>query len=386
MTKRKLKGKHSPDLFFNPNATAWEKGGEESLFLGESQGLHDGIHLTFPAGREAFQRQVENRWVFDEFNHEDSRLQFLECPPSISSPTQIGLAYQWESDTRAARAMTAVYAPFVTNSQLWEGISEIANMELMHALTYSEINRTCITIPRDVFALAMKSKHILQRSATVAKVFSRTAELGAMLTLERRGHKIHVDKWEAYKSVLLSVFAFYFFERVQFMSSFAATFAVVNDGWFQSIGTAVQKIMQDEYYIHAEFGLNIIKFELATDKGKAAFKELKPVIVQMLKEIIQSELSFNAYLLAEDRRLPGVTLGALNQYTLLNAQAAAQAVGVFDAMGLDVIKYNPLPFMDDWLKMDSFQRARQEMDDNAYLIGVVHDDLTESSQLIHYPF
>ena len=44
-----------------------------------------------------------------------------------------------------------------------------------------------------------------------------------------------------------------FLERLQFMASFAVTFTICSTGLFQSIGTAVQKICQDELEIHAEF-------------------------------------------------------------------------------------------------------------------------------------
>lgn len=384
----KLKNSPQFDAFFNPHAIKWGQGGETSLFLGERPALHDGIHISFKAGREAFHRQVENRWVADEFNHEDSRLQFLRCPDKISLPTLINLGYQWESDSRANRAMFGIYGPVVSNSQMWEGVCEIANMELMHSLTYAEIVRTCIPRPEDVFNLVMKSEKILSRSKVVAKVFSKASELVHLLELERTGKYpwVKVDRGELYDTLLLTVFAFYFFERVQFMSSFAATFAVVDAGWFQSIGTAVQKIMQDEYYIHAEFGLSIIKFEMATARGKDSFSRQKPLIAQMLAEIEEGERSFNAYLLSEGRTLPGTPLKALDEYTRLNAYVAADETGILPLLGWSAVKHHPLPYMNDWLKVDSFQRARQEMDDNSYLTNVIDNDVGENTILLPFNF
>ncbi len=198
--------------------------------------------------------------------------------------------------------------------------------------------------------------------------------MGARLTLERAGVGPEVDKCEAYKAAYMLCVAFYLFERIQFMSSFAATFAVVDKGWFQSIGTAVQKIMQDEYYIHAEFGLQMLKHENLHGWGKKAAQELRPYIIQVYKEVLASEKSFAPFLLGEGRSLPGFNIGSMHTYADYVSQVPAQELGILDSVDQTWVSRNPFPFMEEWLKVDGFQRARQEMDDNAYLIGIMRDD------------
>ena len=49
------------------------------------------------------------------------------------------------------------------------------------------------------------------------------------------------------------------------MASFAATFAVVEQGYFQSIGKMVQKIMLDEIFCHYKTDAVALNIELATE-------------------------------------------------------------------------------------------------------------------------
>ena len=106
---------------FNTQNTEW-KDGRYSLFLGQKPALHDTINMNYPSLDKITRKQISNRWMFDEFNHDQSRMDLLNCPRSIYQIMLMNLAFQWEADSLASRAIAPAFAPFVTNSELWEAL------------------------------------------------------------------------------------------------------------------------------------------------------------------------------------------------------------------------------------------------------------------------
>jgi len=358
---------------FNCNNTEWVSG-EGTLFLGQQPGLHDTINTRFPEISKLALRQVSQRWVFDEFNHEQSRLDLLNCPESVYKVMLMNLAYQWHADSVASRAIAPLFAPFVTNSELWEALLENTNMEITHAKTYSEIVRQCVADPSEVFKMVMENEKTIARSSTVNKVFDGLAVIGALRTLKENGvNQFAVGEQTQYNTAFMAVVALYCLERIQFMASFAATFAIVEQGYFQSIGKAVQKIMLDEIAVHAALDAEVLKVELSTERGLIARKECGKLIHMMLQEVVDQELQWSEYLFSEGRAIVGLNPALLKDWVRYNAQP------VFDALGYDLdwdrITVNPLPWMLSWINIDKTQNANQEADGNNYALNVVKNDI-----------
>lgn len=354
---------------FNPDNTEW-KTGKGSLFLGEKPALHDSINVRFPSIQALYKRQVSQRWVEDEFNHEQSRLDLLNCPQSVYKVMLMNLAYQWEADSVASRAIAPLFAPFVTNSELWAALLENTNMEVIHALTYSEIVRQCVPDPQEVFKMVMENERTLERSKIVANIFDKVAEYGAEYTAWREAPDDGL-----YASVVAAVIALYALERIQFMSSFAATFAIVEQGYFQSIGKAVQKIMLDELLCHAALDREILRIEKKTERGQRMFNapESLEALKYMLDEVVKQEENWGPYLFSEGRDIVGLNSNLLTDWVRYNAQEVYDEVGVkFDWNRITV---NPLPWMDNWIDIDKTQNAMQEADGNNYALNVVKDDV-----------
>lgn len=352
---------------FNNKNTEWQTG-NYNLFMGQQPALHDSINVRFPRIRELYKKQVSQRWVEDEFNHEQSRLDLLSCPKSVYQIMLMNLAYQWEADSVASRAIAPAFAPFVTNSELWAALVENTNMEVIHALTYSEIVRQCVPDPNEVFRMVMGNEQTQVRASVVNRAFDKLALAGAQYTLGLRK-----NEQSTYNTVFTAMCALYFLERIQFMASFAATFAIVEQGYFQSIGKAVQKIMLDEYLCHAALDVEVLRIELKTDKGQAALRECRSEINQMLNEVVLREIQWTPHLFGEGRAIVGLNEMLLSNWVLENAQP------VYVELGLDnpfqQVKGNTLPWMSNWIDIDKFQNAMQEADGNNYALNVVKDDL-----------
>ena len=224
---------------FNNDNTTW-KSGKYPLFLGEAPALYDSINVTHPKMFELYKAQKATDWDEAEIDLSQSKIGMLTCPPELRDVMVKNLALQWEFDSVASRSIAPLFAPFITNSEFWAAILKNSEIEVLHALTYSEIVRQCIPDPNTIFEEIHHNEHIMGRMEPVAKAFNDLRIAGAKYILGL------ITDEEAYPIVIKALIALFCLERGQFVVSFSATFAVVDAyGDFQGIGTLVQKIMMD---------------------------------------------------------------------------------------------------------------------------------------------
>ena len=354
---------------FNVNNTGW-KTKKYPLFMGEEMSLYDSVNQNYPSLFAIYKQQVSQRWTENEFNHDQSRLDLLSCPKSIYDVMLLNLSFQWVLDSVASRAIAPLFAPFVTNSECWAAMMENSNMEAIHALSYSEIVRQCVSNPDEVFKLSVENDKTIQRAVKVVQVFDDLEKAGAEYRLG-----IRKNDQDTYNIVFKGMVALYILERLQFMSSFAATFAVVEQGYFQSIGKKVQKIMLDEIFCHYAFDAEVIRIEMQTERGKIAMQQCKEEILEMIAEVVKQEESWSNYLFDEGRSIVGLNETLLNEWVHYNAQEVYYGLGLQNPN--KHIEQNPLKWMDNWIEIDKFQNAMQELDGNNYALNVVTDDLAE---------
>jgi ribonucleoside-diphosphate reductase beta chain len=350
---------------FNQNNTEW-KDGRYSLFLGEAPALYDSINVTYPTLFKLYKEQKASDWSEDEIDLEQSRIDMLTCPPEVREIMVENLALQWEADSIAARSIAPLFAPFVTNSEYWAALLKVSEIEVLHALTYSEIVRVCMANPNEIFERIMKNDAIIGRMEVVSKAFDDLSHAGAKYKLGL------IDDNRAYEIVMRAVVALYCLERLQFMVSFAATFGVVEAGYFQGIGKLVQKIMQDERYIHAEVGKYAIKAELATERGKEWFSKNEMAVRTILEEVRHSEYQWNDHLHSNGRKVAGFSHIQCVDWIDYNAQ------DVYEVFGFEPprkIAKNPLKYMENWLDLNKTQNANQEGDQANYRLNIIVDDL-----------
>lgn len=355
---------------FNVNNSGW-KTKKYPLFMGDEMSLYDSINVNYKELFDVYKQQVSQRWTENEFNHEQSRLDMLSCPKGVYDVMLLNLSFQWVLDSVASRAIAPLFAPFVTNSELWAALMENSNMEVIHALSYSEIVRQCVANPDDVFKLSVQNEKTIQRAVKVVSVFDDLQKAGAEYILG-----IRKNDQDTYNIVFKGLVALYILERLQFMASFAATFAVVEQGYFQSIGKMVQKIMLDEIFCHYTTDAIALKIEMATERGKTAMQQCKGEILEMIAEVRNQERSWSDYLFSEGRSIVGLNPLLLNEWVDYNAQAVYDGLGLSEDIQFDRIKQNPLKWMDNWIEIDKFQNAMQEADGNNYALNVVKDDVT----------
>jgi len=173
-----------------------------------------------------------------------------------------------------------------------------------------------------------------------------------------------------YNAVFMTIVGLFCMERIQFLASFAVTFAICDTGLFQPIGKAIQKIAQDELEIHAELDRAVLLNELSTERGQTAFAQCHDAIQALIEEVIDSELRWIDYLFSDGRELVGMNADRLSAWTLYCAK------DVYQTLGLASRKHalpasNPLKFMEKWLNISKTQASPQEQDIAAYKVGVM---------------
>lgn len=335
-----------------------------SLFLGEQPGLLDSINRNHPRIWELYKKLKKLDWDENEFNYSECQVEFETGKQEDIDKMISSLAWQWESDSIAAHCIIPLFAPFVSSSELWAAYVQVGQNEIVHGLTYSEIVRNGFRDPDAAMQRVLDSIEPLKRLSTIAKVFAEAARVGAHITLGM------VDRHGDYArdTVMRLVFALFALERIQFMASFAITFAFGEVGRFAPITKAVQKICNEEFSVHVEIGRYVIKNELSTQVGRESFARIKSDVAAMFFEVTNSELSWTKdHLFADGKELPGCTSELVCKYVLYNANDCYETAGIDNPF--PIVKKLPLHYMAGWIDVDKNQISAQEEKGGNYLLG-----------------
>lgn len=356
---------------FNKNNQNW-RSGNYPLFLGEPLGLLDTVNTPYPRLYELYKLQKSIDWDENEVNLEQSRQDMQVCPKETRDLMLNNLAFQAELDGVAARGMAPLLAPFITNTELWLGVSKISEVENLHAISYTTIIRNTVKNKEEFFELAVKNEELFDRATTVMAVLDELQIAGAKYTLDPN----FMPKREIMKMIFKAYVAIYCLERLQFMSSFAATFAIGEQGLMVGIAKIVAKIAQDEQ-LHAAFDEEVIKILLKDPEWHSVYLEIKDTLQKIVDEVVEQELSWNKYLFSNGRKIVGLNERLLGEQVKYNSQTVYSFLGLNNPY--EIIKEEPLTWMKGWLDISKFQFAAQEGDLIDYTMNVVSDDVDEDS-------
>lgn len=366
-----------PIKIFNNQKTDYDS---NEIILGQDPGLFDTINNHHPILFGLYKRLKMMDWDENEFPYGDCLHEFETASRSDYDMMVKTLAWQWEADATASRSILNILAPVLTDSRVFAGYARITENECLHALTYSEIVRNSFKDPQVILDEILKVQEAQERLVTVAKVMGEAHDASHAYACGT----IANDQ-ELYNKIFKFFMALYYLERVQFMASFAVTFAFGKMGRFQPIVMGVQKIAIDEFEIHAQFGQEVIKALLKTERGRLAYEQTKDEGTKLFWEVLMSEVNWLIYLFSEGRELPGVTLKKMIQWVLFNGNAAgtftghkgllteAQLEEFKNATGFDLEwpDKNPLPYMVEYLDIGANQTAVQEGDNNQYMVNAL---------------
>lgn len=356
----------SADIF-NTEKNDYEK---PAIIFGEKAGLFDTINKSYPDLWKYYKTLKSLDWDEVEFDYSICNLQFKTCSPAIYSKMIKNLTWQWEGDSIAARAITSILGPVCTSSEAWAGWSRIGDNENLHAATYSEIIRGSFDNPDEIIKEILAIQESMERVGTISKVFER-----AHITSHQYALGQIPNDQAAFNSIFMFLVALFCMERIQFMASFSVTFAIVDaTGLFQPIGKAVQKIAQDEFEIHVQYGMAVLRHLAKTERGQIALKEKRNEILELLNEVREGEIKWLLFAMEDSEGTGSVTLEMFIQWINFLTALAYDFFGMKDQINFEVPESNPLPFIENWLDISKMQSAPQEEDNNQYKVGVVIRD------------
>ncbi len=353
---------------FNFENTEW-RDGATNLILGQPPAFLDSINRKHPKLFSLYKYQKQDDWQEDDVNLKQAVLDFRSCPVDVSGAMLDNLLYQWELDSVAANSMTFLLAPFITDSDFKLSVTKNGEVELLHALTYSEIIRVAVDNPLSVMAKAFEWDGIQARSKTILRLLDELKVAGMRYVLGELQ-----NNQALYNLAFKGLFTFYCLERIQFMASFSQTFALVETGNFQPIGELVKKIMKDEFKYHCRTMEYAIKHEMTTKRGGIAYMEVREELEAILAEVVQREYDWNKVMF-EKYQIPNMTLAQANKGVEFHAQEVYNTLYIEPPFERQ--DKNPLKFMDKYMTLDFFQNANQEADHSNYSLNSYIRDLED---------
>lgn len=347
-----------------------------SLFLGEKKGLVDTVNGHFPEIQKIYKTMKSQDWDELDFDFTSCNVEFKTCSKDIYDAMILTLGWQWEADSTVAHNIAPMIAPLVSGRELWSAWLRITDNENVHACTYSEIFRCSFDDPEDVLKTVLENNNAIKRLSSVTDV------LGEVYTVSHRyALGLETDLDYVYDHALMFTITLLYLERLQFMASFAVTFTITDTGLFAPIGNAVQKIAQDEVEVHTALDKEVIRIELATERGRASYARIKDKMNRVLNEVVEQECIWTDYLFSEGRQLLGLTPGLLKEWVAFNANDIYNFMGydispsALEALGLDALPTkNPLIFMEDIIDISKNQPSPQEEDVGAYKVNIRHNN------------
>lgn len=370
--------------FFNLDALDYEKP-ETKLFLGKKEGLVNTLHQVYPKLWDIYKRLKAQDWDELEFPFYNCKKDFNECNKVERELMVKTLAWQWEADSLVGNSLYTILEPFISNTELKVLYMRINDNENIHALTYSEIIKQSFSNPDEVLQEVLNVNDAKTRLNAVGDVF----ELMYGLSSSYRLNPFKYDYLYIYRSLMKFIITVLALERIQFMASFAVTFKLHDNGLFIPIGEAVNKICQDELFIHVETGKEIINIERKNGLLEELLDDTTFIeeIKIILKEIIDSELNWVDYLMQNDTNaIVGLDTKKLKDWVLWCAKDVIEFLDLMDIFDYNYPVKDPLPFMTNkYLYSSSSQQGspQEERKANYFVGGFIEDDTDKIDILVN---
>ena len=177
------------------------------------------------------------------------------------------LLRQTTLDSVQGRAPAQVFIPVCSVPELEALVLNWSFFETnIHSNTYSHIIRNVYNVPKDQFNTIHDNQHIIDMAANIGKYYDDLHELNCKKQLG-----IHVTEKEHIRAIWLALNASFFLESIRFISSFAFSFSLVENGLFLGNGNLISLIMADEI-LHMDWTAYIINQVVKDDSRFAKAK------------------------------------------------------------------------------------------------------------------
>lgn len=342
---------------------------ENYIFLGEPSGLYNTVYTHHPFIQDLFGKAQSQLWASTEFDFTPCLKEFANkndaCDVMLDT-----IGSQWEMDSSVANALLPLLAPFLTNSESGGITAFNTFMECIHAESYSEIVRNGYPDPEEAIEKIAKSAETFQRFSKVVDALTELSQAG------RDYVNGFITKEQAFPILYKGMTAIYLLERINFIASFAITFGLGEMGMFLPIANCVKKICADEIGIHAvfdEYCLRHMREDMHYWQDWKDNKQFQQEIIELIDGTEKDEENWTDFIF-KDRTIVGLTPELVKDWVRFNVQMLKQSMDLpFEVK----VKENPLPWMNNWLSLNKFQNAPQEIEKSDYAVGAMRDDLDD---------
>jgi len=345
----------------------------KSLFLEGKIGLIENLNNDFPEIWSLYKQLKSLDWDEREIDISSCRLEFNNLPKEVSDLMIKTLAWQFEADSSAAH-FAELLLPFTSSSELMCYILEVSKNEALHSLAYKVIVEYSFDDPNDFLKELLSIEESFSRLDVVKNVFDEVYEISHKYALGRITDTVYLKK-----IIIKFIVSLLALERIQFISSFAITFGLAEQGYFIPIAKLVQKICTDEFQIHVQGDKAILTNEFSNEATFISYLENIDDYKQIVDDVVNSELSWLEFLFNNSNGVGNIKKEQLKKFVLFNAQDVYDFLNI--ELPYDRIERNPLPYMDKWIVIDKNQASPQEENVGNYLLGGYIDNSSDLKDL-----
>lgn len=329
---------------------------EEPMFFGSPLGIQRYDEVKYPEFARSYDTQISNIWRPQEIGMTED----LSCYESLSEVERFifesNLKFQTAGDSLLSRSIDAIKTK-VTNTELEYAMNVWGFMENVHSESYSHVLKGITKNPKLFFDSILEDVELVKRMQVIIQPFNDMLE-------DKEGD---CEKTKLFKAVLALQIA----EGVLFYTSFACSFFFAKNGKMVQNGKIITLIKRDEAE-HQSLTQNILKrWRNDPSEGfQQIMKDNEEYAYKAFAVALNGEKMWTDYLLSKGE-LVGLTKKGLYGYSEFNVHGRLRSNGydpskMKEIIGHDLLKTNPLPWLNKFMDSSKVQTAPQESELTSY--------------------
>jgi ribonucleoside-diphosphate reductase beta chain len=326
--------------------------------------------VKYPIFKKQSEAMLANFWKPHEINLTKDHIDFKnELDDNERFIFTSNLKRQILLDSTQSMALSQALLPVCSDPMVKRCINYMEFQEEVHASAYEHIVRNVYNDPGEVFDEMKTIKEITDCGADIAKYYDSLIETIALYRLGM------VNTYQVKTALWLCLHSINALEGIRFFKSFSDSFSFGNTGRMIGNANEIQLIAGDEL-LHQAFTTALLRTLPEDDEEFAQIAEGHVHHVEdIFYQTVKQELEWVDYVF-QNGSLIGLNNEISKQYIEWIAAKRMRAVGL-EYKG-NVIRTNPLPWMNAWLNEGDVQKPPQETEITSYVQNV-QADLSEDS-------
>lgn len=271
-------------------------------------------------------------------------------------------------DSIQGRAPVEAFMPIASTPEMEFAILEWTRQEAIHSLSYTHILRNIFDNPGVIFDTLTEVSEIVDCAEQIAVYYDDAIRYSGMKQAGRVFTRN--DVMDHKKAFWRALFAANALEGIRFYVSFACSWAFPTfmNGKMEGNAKIIRTIARDEQD-HLMLTQTLLNRLPSMDPDFAIIREqLRGEMTQLYVDVANQEKAWIPYLFQYGPML-GMNANILN--TFVDWLAGVRMAAVGHPYPGELVKNNPMPFINEWLSNKEMQYALQEAEASDYLNGIL---------------